>query len=104
MIILIIDYIVAKKFAEIAEMKGHEGSTYFWFTFLLGLVGMLMVFALPDKKSVIAENKPIEPSVILRNSASEKEKVVPPITVHKWLCDDCQKMRTKTPCEHCGKK
>ena len=23
---------------------------------------------------------------------------------HKWLCDGCKKMRTQTPCEHCGKE
>lgn len=22
---------------------------------------------------------------------------------HKWLCDNCGKMRSNTPCEHCGK-
>ena len=45
---LIIAYMVAKKFAEIAEMKGHDGDTYFWFTYCLGICGMLMVIALPD--------------------------------------------------------
>lgn len=44
---LIIDYIIAKKFSDIAEMKGHAGDTYFWFTFVFGIVGMLMVIALP---------------------------------------------------------
>ena len=47
-IALIIDYVIAKKFEEIAEMKGHKGSTYFWFTFIFGVVGMLMVVALPS--------------------------------------------------------
>jgi len=23
-------------------------------------------------------------------------------STHKWLCDGCKKMRTQTPCEHCG--
>ncbi|MBQ3081243.1 MAG: DUF4339 domain-containing protein [Clostridia bacterium] len=46
-IFILIWFIVSKKFAEIAEMKGHKGSAYFWFTFLMGLVGMLMVIALP---------------------------------------------------------
>ena len=23
---------------------------------------------------------------------------------HKWECDACKKMRTQTPCEHCGKE
>ena len=26
------------------------------------------------------------------------------IPTHKWLCDSCRKMRTQTPCEHCGKE
>ena len=25
-------------------------------------------------------------------------------SAHKWLCDGCKKMRTQTPCEHCGKE
>ena len=32
---LIIDAVIARKFFEIAEMKGRDGSSYFWFTFLL---------------------------------------------------------------------
>ena len=26
------------------------------------------------------------------------------ISTHKWRCDGCEKMRTQTPCEHCGKE
>ena len=37
---------IAMKFADIAGMKGHDVSPYFWYTFLLGIVGMLMVVAL----------------------------------------------------------
>ena len=54
-IAIVIDYIIAKKFEEIAEMKGHEGRTYFWFTFIFGVVGMLMVIALPE---VLIEEAP----------------------------------------------
>ena len=50
-IALVIDYAVSKQFEEIAEMKGHDGRTYFWFVFILGLVGMLMVVALPVQTS-----------------------------------------------------
>ena len=39
-------------------MKGHEGDTYFWCTFFLGVVGMLMVIALPNKNSVHISNFP----------------------------------------------
>ena len=41
---------VAKEFEKIAEMKGHAGKRYFWWTFFLGLVGMLMVASLPDRR------------------------------------------------------
>ena len=57
-IALVIDYVIAKKFEEIAEMKGHIGSTYFWFTFLFGVIGMLMVIALPNTNSVHINNLP----------------------------------------------
>ena len=48
-ICLVAMYLIAKKFSEIAEMKGHDGDIYFWFTFFFGICGMLMVVALPDK-------------------------------------------------------
>ncbi len=40
--------LIARKFASIAEMKGHQG--YFWWCLLLGAVGWAMVIALPDRK------------------------------------------------------
>lgn len=45
---VIINYFVAKQFSNIAEMKGHKDNKYFWYTFILGIVGMLMVVALPN--------------------------------------------------------
>ena len=36
-------------------MKGYDGRTYFWYTFWLGICGMLMVIALPNIKA--AESK-----------------------------------------------
>ena len=51
-IVAIVYYILAwmfgDAFRDIAEMKGHEGRKYFWWTFILGPVGMMMVIALPD--------------------------------------------------------
>ena len=43
-----IHIIVVNKFASIAEMKGFSKSSYFWAVFFLGIIGMLMVAALPD--------------------------------------------------------
>lgn len=48
---LIISALVAMKFEEIAKMKGHIG--YFWWCFLLGPAGWLMVVALPNHGKVV---------------------------------------------------
>ena len=48
-IVLIIWLIAAFEFWEIARMKGHEKTRYFWYSFLFGLVGWMMVIALPDR-------------------------------------------------------
>ena len=45
---LIIDYFIAKKFQEIAEEKGHNGTSYFWLCFWLTWIGWIMVAALPN--------------------------------------------------------
>ena len=48
-VILTVDFFVACEFSSIAEEKGYESKPYFWYTFFLGIVGMLMVVALPDR-------------------------------------------------------
>ena len=52
---LVIWYFAAKVFAEIAVMKGHNGKRYFWWSFLVGPIGMMMVIALPDRRSSSGE-------------------------------------------------
>ena len=85
-IALIIDYVIAKKFEEIAEMKGHEGNTYFWFTFLLGMVGMLMVIALP---TLLEEDEP-KPSIIMpRTTVQADEWKCTCGRIHKQYVSSC---------------
>ena len=48
-IYIILAACIASAFKEIAEMKGHDGKAVFWCTFVLGIVGMLMAVALPDR-------------------------------------------------------
>ena len=52
--LLVISLLTAFKFREIAEMKGHDGGPYFWWTFLLGPVGMMIVIALPDRNMTLS--------------------------------------------------
>ena len=54
-IVIIVAACAASEFKKIAEMKGHNGGKYFWWSFLLGPVGMLMVVALPDRAKQVLE-------------------------------------------------
>lgn len=50
---------IAREFERIAVMKGHPGRRYFWWTLLTGVIGMLMVAALPDRSAPPAGNGPV---------------------------------------------
>ena len=71
-VLLIADYFIATEFAQIAEMKGYYDRRYFWFTFLFGIAGMLMVVALPLKDNKTTQYTETEP----------KNK-------QKYRCDKC---------------
>ena len=45
-----LDTLIATQFYKIAKEKGHDSVTYYRFAFWLGIVGYLMVIALPDRK------------------------------------------------------
>lgn len=43
-------YFAAKEFELIAKEKGYTSKKYFWWTFLVGFIGIPMVIALPDRR------------------------------------------------------
>lgn len=47
--VLVVNVIMATEFQEIAKEKGYPQSKYFWYVFLFGIVGCLLVIALPNK-------------------------------------------------------
>ena len=47
---LIINYFIAREFYKAAVEKGYPQDKYLWLPFFLGLVGYLLVIALPDRK------------------------------------------------------
>lgn len=47
-IILIVSFIAASEFYNIAKMKGHDKVRYFWYCFLFTFIGYCMVISLPD--------------------------------------------------------
>ena len=58
-IIFVIKYIVARKFEAIAEGKGYtaEQAHPFAMCFWLGIIGMIYVLALPDKKALAVQEE-----------------------------------------------
>ena len=95
-ITLVIDYVIARKFADIAEMKGHEGSTYFWFTFIFGVVGMLMVVALPNVTAIKVKNTSPDDTSTRFTNILKKEAVK--------RCPYCGDVVKLGRCEMCGKE
>lgn len=57
LVALFIEILAACEFRNIAEMKGHDGSKYFWYCFFFSVAGWVMVAALPDRS-----NKPAAPN------------------------------------------
>ena len=41
-------YLIAKEFYMVAQAKGYPQKKYFWYCFLFGVVGYLLVIALPN--------------------------------------------------------
>ena len=65
-IMLVIWWFITIEFQQIVEMKGYSDKRYFWWTFFLGLIGILMVIALPDRSSKHPQQK--------EENTSKKEK------------------------------
>ena len=53
--VLVVDYIISKDFYSVALAKGYGAKKYFWYCFLLGGVGYLLVLALPNRMSSYSE-------------------------------------------------
>lgn len=58
-VVLVVWYFAALEFRRIAAMKGYDESKYFWWTFLAGPIGMMMVIALPQKAETPDASAPV---------------------------------------------
>ena len=54
-ILIVIDILISYEFKKVADAKGHPNSKYFWITFFLGIVGMLLVISLPDRGNATSQ-------------------------------------------------
>ena len=59
-LILLFAIWIAKQFQFAAKEKGYDKKRYFWIPFLFGLLGYLMVIALPDHGKKCQQDKPAE--------------------------------------------
>ena len=59
-IAIVVDVIIARAFADVAEDKGHTESKYFWMCVLFGIPGYLLVIALPDRRRPVAHTAPAQ--------------------------------------------
>ena len=51
-LLLWILYLIAKEFYKVAQEKGYSEKKYLWLPFLLGMIGYLLVIALPDRGNI----------------------------------------------------
>ena len=99
---------IAKVMETVAADKGYGKEAHVWLIcFFLGIVGVLYVVALPDKKQqeqneiIIKQNQKI-----IRLLSDKEDKVAdatsaPPVK-HLLRCDKCGTMIEEYPCAHCG--
>ena len=109
---LIIVYIaysifIGVKFDEIASEKGY--SNYFWWVFLLGVVGMIMVAALPDRNNrpytgITSSLSDESKGYSLSKLASESKKSTTSIHGNSWRCQHCGTSNSlaSATCKDCG--
>lgn len=62
-LLLWLQFYIAESFYSIAEDKGYDSRKFFHLTFWFGLVGMLMVIALPNKRAVAVSTPHVQSSV-----------------------------------------
>ena len=119
---LIINIVFCFKFGELAEAKGYSPSSYFWLCFFFGMVGSIMVAALPDEalRSQVFNLKHIQnksansgksASIVSASTVTAPSDSLPPISKasviddESWLCGNCQTINSKKygQCKKCGR-
>lgn len=78
-IAIALNWYIANCFYDIACVKGFTESRYLWVPFWFGIIGYLLVIALPDRKKT---EQPKPEKSLFVPVAQEK-------TVGKWVCPDC---------------
>ena len=128
-IAIVIQYFIAVQFESVAADKGYRDSKYFHFCFWLGIVGYLLVIALPDRNNSIAvhtnvpgndgfavatNNNPVVPAFSRAEEKQDEPFTWQPASVSgatvvsetNIQCDNCRRVqfRGNKFCNRCGAK
>lgn len=68
--VIVIYYLIAREFYNIACQKGHYKKRYLWIPFFFSIIGYCMVIALPDRGSEKEKNFIAEPNPVVSKSVS----------------------------------
>ena len=110
-----INWIIAEKFESIANEKGYSG--YLWWCFWLGIIGYLMVVALPNRNvksntknshntdSEKPCNAPTNSDGFSLHTMAIKRENHQKTVSGKWSCKNCGTLNNSTDiqCKDCGK-
>ena len=99
-IAIVIEWSIAKEFASIAADKGYSESRYFWYCFIFGIFGYLMVIALPDRGHANVPTSPATPTYNGKTGGATTAI----LGLYQNKCTQCDKWQPKnnTFCEQCG--
>ena len=97
---ILIDYIIANAFYNIACEKGFKDRKYFWYSFLLSFAGYLMVIALPDRKSTSPKVSNESAHIVLSKQKATNVEV-PRGNKKCYACGHVQTASNQS-CEKCG--
>lgn len=102
-LLLGLNFIIAREFSRIAEDKGHDGRRYFHFCFWLSLVGMLMVIALPDRAGqATASTSPAGNRPAARPTPTAHSSAAPAWST-PWRCScGAVNSASRSICDSCG--
>lgn len=57
-VVVTVQYVLSVEFYDAAVLKGYKEKKYFWYGFLFGVVGFLLIIALPDRNNTNNSSQP----------------------------------------------
>ncbi len=112
---IILGWLISGRFESIANEKGHYG--YFWWCFWLGIIGCLMVVALPDRNEKCnventnntnckkSTNTSANSGGFSLHAMALKRETHQKNMTGKWSCKNCGTLNNNIDiqCKDCGK-